>query len=137
MKRNLIRNIGNLVRQLHLHSVIHRDLYLCHLRIRKEDLTSQTESLRLPIYLMDLHRARVRRFRRLRWIVKDLGSLYFSMLQIGISTTDQLRVIREYSGRPLRKELLDQKSLWQRVRHRATRTLAFHQIQGSQPLRSG
>lgn len=117
LKRALIRGTAQLARRLHSHSVIHRDLYLCHLRIRTTDLAHHAPAL----FLMDLHRTRVRTFRRNRWIIKDLGSLLFSVLQTGLSRTDRLRFIGEYSQKPLREELTGS-SRWKHVEHRARRT---------------
>jgi heptose I phosphotransferase len=121
LKRAVIRGTAQLVKRLHSHSVIHRDLYLCHIRIRTEDLAHQIRERCPPLYLMDLHRTQVRTFRRTRWIVKDLGSLYFSALHIGLSKADRFRFIREYSLHTVREELF-RRGLWKRVADRAKRT---------------
>jgi heptose I phosphotransferase len=94
---------------------------LCHIRIRIADLANHGQDGCPPLYLMDLHRTQARTFRRTRWIVKDLGSLYFSVLHIGLSKQDRFRFIREYALRPLREEL-SREGLWKRVGDRAMKT---------------
>src|SRR5690606_18354130 len=71
------------------------------------------------LYVMDLHRAQLRRRVPRRWLVKDLGSLYYSALDIGLSRRDVLRFIRIYSGLPLNVGLRRQLPLWRAVRARA------------------
>ncbi len=135
LKRELIRGTAQLIQRLHAHSLIHRDLYLCHIRIRIADLANHGQDGCPPLYLMDLHRTQVRTFRRTRWIVKDLGSLYFSALHIGLSKQDRFRFIREYTLRPLREELCGE-GLWERVGDRAMKTRQLPQAQTKEPVGS-
>ena len=53
----------------------------------------------------------------MRWLVKDLASIYFSSLDIGLSKRDAIRFIREYSGTSAR-EALENKQFWQAVNRR-------------------
>ena len=69
----LTRNLAGLVGRLHRAGWVHRDLYASHVFLH------ETEG-RLDLYLIDLARAfQPNRWRRRRWIVKDLGQLKFSM----------------------------------------------------------
>ena len=54
-KSNLIEAAAILIRRMHLSGLNHRDLYLCHLHIKKEIDFDDIE-----IYLIDLHRAQIR-----------------------------------------------------------------------------
>src|SRR5690606_4283685 len=105
--------------RLHDGGVCHRDFYLCHFLQDAEDP--------LKLYLIDLHRALIRRRLGRRWIVKDLGGLYFSALDIGLTTRDLLRFLRVYSGKPLRAALREDGRFWEDVRLRA---LALKRKQG-------
>ena len=110
-KRALIAEVAEIARRMHASGVNHRDFYLCHF------LRSGADG---NLYLMDLHRAQVRPRVPRRWRVKDIGGLYYSAMDIGLTRTDRLRFIRAYSGLPLREALRD--NFWTAVNERA-RTL--------------
>lgn len=127
LKRILIKKIAKIAQQLHSHGINHRDFYLCHFRLQlpfeaKEDP---------PLYLMDLHRAQIRRTTPRRWIIKDVGSLYFSAMEIGLSDRDLLRFIRSYQDQPLRKALQEKQLFWRAVQRRANRL--FRKIHKREP----
>lgn len=67
----LARELGRLVALLHNADLCHRDLYVDHVLIHRGTLR-----------LIDV--GRVRRFRRRRWIVKDLAGLLFSAWREGL-----------------------------------------------------
>lgn len=113
-RRLLLLEVGRLARTMHGHGMNHRDFYLCHLLLRDD-----WDGVTAPrLYLIDLHRAQIRRRTPRRWLVKDLASLYFSAADIGLSQRDVLRFLRAYGGRPLRETLADS-GLWRRVMARA------------------
>ena len=58
----------------------------------------------------DLHRAQVREKLPRRWRDKDLASLYFSALNIGLTRRDTLYFLRVYFGRSLR-DILNQEAV--------------------------
>ena len=67
-KRQLLKNLALISRKLHLNGLNHRDYYLCHFHVRKDlDFSLQN------IFLIDLHRAQIRKKVPLRWITKDIG----------------------------------------------------------------
>lgn len=113
LKHALVREVARVARALHDDGINHRDFYLCHLLIDP----SQLPHLRL--HLIDLHRAQIRRRVPERWRVKDVGSLYFSSLELGLTRRDLFRFMRSYRDRPLRLTLREDARLWRRVQRRA------------------
>lgn len=114
-KRILIAAVAKLARQMHGNGINHRDFYLCHILLGDGWAGDEEPAL----FLIDLHRAQLRAEVPRRWLVKDLGSLYFSALDIGLQPRDVLRFLRVYSGRPLR-EVLSDRVFWSQVGRRAT-----------------
>ena len=119
LKRALLAKVAGIVRRMHDHGINHRDLYLCHLRIhRQADKANRPEDT--PIYLLDLHRAQLRVHTPARWTVKDLAALYFSSMDLGLTSRDLYRFIKTYTRRPLRNSLRDEGAFWKKVETRAT-----------------
>lgn len=114
LKWKLIRQVADIARRLHENGVNHRDFYICHFR-RCE--SGEDERL----YLMDLHRAQMRRAVPYRWLVKDLGALYFSSMDIGLTKRDRLRFLVRYRGESLRNILGGEESFWRDTTRRARR----------------
>jgi len=103
-KFRLLEKVARISRVMHNAGICHRDFYLCHfLRMTDGSLA-----------LIDLHRALSKEKLGRRWIIKDLGGLYFSSKDIGLSRRDLLRFVRCYTGLPLR-EALKQKGFWRSV----------------------
>lgn len=120
LKRNLIASVAGIARSLHLNGVNHRDFYLCHFLIDDAITEDAPGPPRLPreIVLIDLHRAQLRRRTPMRWIVKDLGGLYYSAMDIRLTRNDLFRFIMAYTGQPLRAALQAPVD-WNAVRRRA------------------
>ena len=78
------------------------------------------------LFLIDLHRAQVRNHIPKRWVIKDLAGLYFSSKDIGLSTRDLFRFIREYRQQSLRIILANEKSFWQKVKQRGDKLYQQH-----------
>ena len=110
-RRRLIEQVAGIARRLHDSGMCHRDFYLCHF------LQDKNEPSRL--YLIDLHRALIRRRLARRWIVKDIGSLWFSAMDIGLTGRDLLRFVKAYSDRSLRRSLEEEGAFWRAVERRA------------------
>jgi heptose I phosphotransferase len=116
-RRILIRRLAEMAQRLHRNGVNHRDFYLCHFLLQQPwDGTDAG----LHLYLIDLHRVQLRSNTPRRWVVKDVGSLWFSAreLDLRLTRTDLLTFVRHYSGRPLRAGLARQASFWRAVRAR-------------------
>ncbi len=89
-KRQLLKELALLVRRMHGSGLNHRDLYLCHLLVKKSAGAERT------IYVADLHRVEGRSSMPLRWKVKDLAALNYSAEQRFITRTDRLRFMHHY-----------------------------------------
>lgn len=115
-KRAVLAAVADTARVMHAAQTYHRDFYICHLYLKQADIGTSSPP-RLTI--MDLHRALIGpRFPR-RWRVKDVGSLYFSAMDIGLSRRDRLRFMARYSGKSLRATLCEDRDFWLAVRTRA------------------
>lgn len=119
LKRALITKVAEIARTLHEHGINHRDLYICHFLL---DISAGQDTIdlnHLQLYLIDLHRVQIRRRIPRRWRVKDIASLYFSSMDIGLTKRDLLRFIRVYQDKPLRRSLEEDKRLWHQIKRRA------------------
>lgn len=104
LKRRLIKEVAAISRAMHGAGINHRDYYLCHLLMQHPDRFDP--KVNDPgIFVVDLHRADVRRAVPYRWLVKDLGSLYFSAFEIGLTRRDRLRFLEAYFQMPWREVL--------------------------------
>jgi heptose I phosphotransferase len=98
-RRALILQLADLVRRLHGAGLFHRDLYLAHIFIGP-DVDGPPQ-----LFLIDLQRVVAPRWRRWRWMIKDLAALNFSSAQAGVPGAERLRWLRHYLGvRRLRAE---------------------------------
>ncbi len=118
MKHALVARVADMARRMHEGGVNHRDFYICHFLLHL-DPAPTPEALRLS--LIDLHRAQVRARTPRRWRDKDLASLYFSALDIGLTARDKLRFLRTYFGKPLRRVLVEEAALLTRLEAEAAR----------------
>lgn len=117
LKKALITYLATVSRTLHRNGVNHRDYYLCHFLL---DVSRPWES-GIKAALIDLHRMQLRKHTPRRWIIKDAGGLYFSALDTGLTRRDLFRFMKEYSERPLRDILRDEKAFWMIVEKTAQR----------------
>lgn len=102
-KRVLLREMAHIARSIHQHGINHRDLYLCHFLVDLASMDKWKQSGEKPVlYLADLHRAQMRTQVPRRWLVKDIASICFSMMEIGLPIKDVLRTLVYYFGEPLR-----------------------------------
>ncbi|MEN8128097.1 MAG: lipopolysaccharide core heptose(I) kinase RfaP [Planctomycetota bacterium] len=116
-KRGLLRKIAEIAKKLHENGINHRDFYLCHFLL---DVSGETNKAHSPkLFLVDLHRAQQRPRVPFRWRVKDIGGLYFSAMDIGLSRCDLFRFMRLYTGKSLRETLREDGRFWKAVRQRA------------------
>ncbi|KAB7627324.1 lipopolysaccharide core heptose(I) kinase RfaP [Alkalilimnicola sp. S0819] len=119
-RRALIKEVARIARVLHGNGVNHRDFYICHLLMDRAQL-ARPDPASLRLYVIDLHRAQCRRRTPRRWVVKDVGALYYSVMDLGLGRRDLLRFMREYSGGSLRETLSRDAAFWRAVRGRARR----------------
>jgi hypothetical protein len=119
LKRALIVRVATIARRMHASGINHRDFYLCHflLDVSADLLTCLPEALRLS--LIDLHRVQIRKRTPLRWVVKDIGGLYFSSMRIGLTRRDLYRFMKVYRDATLRGTLREDGKFWSRCHLRA------------------
>lgn len=121
LKRTLIEQVSWIARTLHRNGLNHRDFYLCHFLLDETSITPPYSSAQLRVHLIDLHRMQRRSATPRRWVIKDLGGLFFSAMDSGLTRLDFLRFIRGYEGRPLPTLSRARLRFWQAVHRRATR----------------
>jgi len=112
-KHKLIKEVAMMARCMHIHGMNHRDFYICHFFLKMTSLDD------LQLYLIDWHRAEIRRKTKERWIVKDLAGLFFSCKEIGLTQRDWYRFMTIYSNKSLRETLKDN-DFWQKVKIRGS-----------------
>jgi tRNA A-37 threonylcarbamoyl transferase component Bud32 len=89
--RQLSSELADTVQRLHGAGLVHRDLYLAHVFVHRQPHCWN-------IGLIDLQRVLHPRWRKRRWIVKDLASLNHSTPAHTASTADRLRWFKKYLG---------------------------------------
>lgn len=126
--RRLIFATADLVSRLHGLGFIHRDLYLSHIFYDAGSPPDQA------LHLIDLQRVIRPRWRRGRWIVKDLASLNYSAPARWVSRADRVRWLHRYLG----MSKLDScgKRLVRRVA-RKTKRIARHDRRRSERFQTG
>jgi heptose I phosphotransferase len=96
-KRGLIAEMARLVRGLHARRHFHKDLYLCHFYIHRDDTVSAPP---WPgrVHLIDLHRLGHHALTWRIWRLKDLAQLLYSSDVPGVNRGDRLRWWKLYLG---------------------------------------
>lgn len=108
LRNRLIRAVARSAGTMHRAGINHRDCYICHYM-----LDEASAGQRFPtVYVIDLHRAQIRKQIPYRYWVKDAAGLLFSAWSAHLSKREALRFIREYSGRPLKLELKENRRFW-------------------------
>jgi heptose I phosphotransferase len=121
VKRALITKVAKISRTLHENGMNHRDLYICHFLMDISQGLGKIDPQDLKLFLIDLHRMQIRRRIPWRWRVKDIASLYFSSMDIGLTGRDLLRFVWIYGNKPLKESLRRDKAFWWQVRKRGHR----------------
>jgi len=89
-KKELIGKLAELVGRLHGQGFFHRDLYLSHIFLCRNEAGEER------LCLIDLQRVFRPKFYQRRWRIKDLAQLYYSAGGF-FSRADMLRFLREYA----------------------------------------
>lgn len=116
-KQALLQQVADIARRMHGAGICHRDFYLCHFLRRARDG---------QLVVIDLHRALVERQLGQRWIIKDLGGLWFSAMAAGLTQRDLWRFLCAYRQQPLRVILAREAGFWRAVQRRAVRLWRRH-----------
>ncbi len=96
-KRGLVAEMARLTRLLHDRRRFHKDLYLCHFYITRED-TALVPEWRGRVFLIDLHRLGRHPWTWRIWQTKDLAQLLYSSEVPGIDARDRIQFWRDYRG---------------------------------------
>lgn len=94
LKRGLIEALAETCAKMHFAGLNHRDCYLCHFLLDRKEL----ENGKISLYVLDLHRAEIRRRIPRRMRVKDLAGIFFSAMDTGLGKRDALRFIAKYES---------------------------------------
>lgn len=119
VKKAIIEKVAEIARQIHAGGINHRDLYLCHFLLDISAGVDKLDPSAIRFFLVDLHRAQIRAKVPYRWQVKDVGSIYFSSLDIGLTQRDVYRFLSKYFQRPLRDILKQHEQLLVDIERRA------------------
>ncbi len=90
-KEKMLIAMAQLASKLHAAGLCHRDFYLCHFALKKQDLLNAQFNL----YLVDLHRMLQRQTPNGSAVMKDIAGLYFSSQQCGL-TLAELQIFKQY-----------------------------------------
>jgi heptose I phosphotransferase len=115
-KRVLIERLAHIARTLHTNGVNHRDFYLCHFLLQQP---WDGVDAGLHLYVIDLHRVQIRSSVPKRWVIKDIGSLWYSAMLLGLTKRDLFRFMSSYRGVSLRQTLKQDAEFWVNVENRA------------------
>lgn len=98
--RSRLMQLAEFVGRFHGLGYVHRDLYLAHVFDAGDGV----------FHLIDLQRVMVPRWRRERWLVKDLSALHYSTPLRCATRVDRVRFMRRHRGvrrlRPVDKRLI-------------------------------
>ena len=114
IKKALIEKVALISRRMHEAGTCHRDYYLCHFHLQSGSELHPANS-GPTLFLIDLHRALVKKNLASRWIIKDIAGLYFSSMDIGLTTRDRLRFARIYRNKSLKDTLEQDGEFWNSV----------------------
>ena len=106
---------------VHRSGMNHRDFYICHFLMKNSAPLLSGKKVLPKLYLIDLHRAQMRGQVPTRWLVKDLASLYFSAVDIGLTKRDVVRFLRHYLGPQVSRQLKAAPDFWRKVIKRTDR----------------
>ncbi|WP_158279927.1 lipopolysaccharide core heptose(I) kinase RfaP [Coraliomargarita sinensis] len=127
LKQYLVGEIARITRTMHRCGINHRDLYINHFLVNHSIILDWNPGRTLPLYLIDLHRVQKRKEVPARWLQKDLSALLFSALDVGLTSADCVRFLKEYLGADWKKEFWEKKRLWTKIVRRAIRLYnGFH-----------
>ncbi|MFK8069232.1 MAG: lipopolysaccharide core heptose(I) kinase RfaP [Gammaproteobacteria bacterium] len=118
-KNILIKKLASIAKKMHENGLNHRDFYLCHFLLDQSFSDHNIIEEKTLLFLIDLHRAEIRKKTPERWIIKDLGSLYFSAMEVPLTQRDIFRFMKTYTGLNLRTIFNDQKDFWIKTLQRA------------------
>ncbi len=133
VKKALIERVATMVRKMHAAGMNHRDCYICHFHLYVPPGRESPKPEDLHLFVIDLHRAQLRRRTPRRWQIKDLAGLYFSAMDIGLTRTDCCRFLQAYEQMPWREVIRRRRRFWKQVV--ATAVRLYKEYSGATPAR--
>jgi|TARA_B110000977_G_C11077148_1_gene491636 heptose I phosphotransferase len=115
VRKMLVEALAKDAATVHGSGMNHRDFYICHFLMKNSSPLLSGEQVLPKLYLIDLHRAQMRSKVPTRWLVKDLASLYFSAVDIGLTQRDVVRFLRHYLGPQVSRQLKASPDFWHKV----------------------
>ena len=114
-RKALICKVAEIASVLHSSGICHRDLYLCHFLLHKDEPNFP------KISVIDLHRALIRGELPKRWVIKDIAGLYYSALNIGRTRWDIQLFIWQYGKLNKNYSFRENSNFWMQVKEKAMR----------------
>ena len=120
-KATIVEKLAEISGVMHRAGINHRDLYACHFLVDVQMGLERLDEENLKMHVVDLHRAQIRDRVPERWKIKDLASLFFSMMDANLTRGDLCRFMKTYSRKSLRQTLVEDQVFWLKVEKRALR----------------
>lgn len=111
-KQRMLQAVANVASKLHSAGLCHRDFYLCHFVLSRQNAVTNHYDL----HLIDLHRMLQNQSPNGLAVMKDIAGLYFSMLQNGLGAQD-LGIFKQHY-------LPQTAAFWAKVEARANKLFA-------------
>lgn len=109
LKYKIIKALGTMIGEMHRSGLNHRDCYLCHFLLDKNTLENP------KLYVIDLHRAQIRKKVPKRYIMKDLAGIFFSAMDANLSKRDIFHFIQAYTQQPISITLKENASYYKKI----------------------
>ena len=93
VRRRLIKLVAESAGRMHAAGINHRDCYICHYLLDPEEAAAGN----IKLFVIDLHRAQIRKRVPFRYRVKDVAGILFSSFDISPSKRELLRFAAIYS----------------------------------------
>jgi len=132
IKLAIIKELARIARLLHVNGINHRDFYICHFLLDISNGEKNLNPSTLKLFVIDLHRAQIRKKVPQRWLKKDLAGLYFSCLDLKLTRRDVLRFLKYYNDIPLADALRQRLDFWRQVENTAYKL--YKKVHGKQPI---
>ena len=116
LRRWALRRLAEHVGTMHSLGVNHRDCYICHYL-----LDPAAPKSRRQLYVIDLHRAQIRKKVPRRYLQKDLAGLLFSTLNLNLSKREILIFLVLYCRAFPAAKLKRRAGFWRQVERKARR----------------
>lgn len=115
LKRALLDKVAGAAKIMHGSGINHRDFYLNHFLINRDAVANWQPGDNLELALIDLHRVQQRASVPPRWLLKDLRSLFFSTMDVGLTSADCARFLRTYLGDDWKHQIRTNRKFWKKT----------------------